>query len=320
MKRKSVIGILICFISTCFCLSQSLFDEGTKLFTEKKYQEAKSVFEQVLKSHSHKAEANYFLGKTHFELGDFDEAEDFLQAAIEVDDRRIDYHLALATVYQEKTRAASFISAPFLAKKWLEQLETAFSLDTHHLDARRRLIQYYLNAPGIGGGDKEKGTRLAEETIKLDELQGRLLYASALSRTDKQDSAIEEYKKVLKLDPQNGSVYNLLGYIYLKRKDFAAAEIHFKKYIDVAPQSPNAYDSMGDYYLERGMLDDAIVRFEKALDIDANSSESRFKLAETFVKKNLKKEARYHLQTLLKLTPRHFRVEDAKELLDELED
>ena len=320
MKNVSIITSVFLLLSASICLSQHPVDQGKQLFHGGKYDDAKSIFEEVLRSDRHNAEANYFLGRIYFQSGAFDESEDYLEKAIEADEKKIDYHLSLATVYQEKTRRASFLSAPFLARKWLNELERAFELDPRYLEARKRLIQYYLNAPGIGGGDKEKGKRLAGETIELDEIQGRLLLASALNRTDKTELAIEEYNRVLKLDPQNGSAHNSLGYIFLKRKDFGAAEINFTKYIEVAPQNPNAYDSMGEYYSQRGKADEAITQFQKALTVDAKFSESRFKLAQAFAEKKMKKEAIHHLQTLLKLTPTHIRANEAKDLLEDLQD
>lgn len=112
MKSVSIIASIFLLLSASMCLSQHPVDQGKQLFHGGKYGEAKSIFEQVLRSDPHNAEANYFLGRIYFESGDFDEAEDYMEKAIETDEKTIDYHLSLATVYQEKTRRASFLSTP----------------------------------------------------------------------------------------------------------------------------------------------------------------------------------------------------------------
>ncbi len=306
------------FLLTFPGLAQDLVEEGKRLFHAERYDEAREIFERVVKSNSDDAQANYFMGRVYLNRGDFDKANEYLEKAVKIDEGNIDYHFWLATVYQEKARRANFLSAAKWAGKWRKELKKAFEIDPKNIEARRRLAFYYLNAPGIGGGDKEKGKKLAEETIEIDEIQGRLLLAYAFQRTDNTEVAIAEYKKVLELEAHNGSACNSLGYLFLKRKDYDAAEYNFKKYIEVAPEDPNAYDSMGDYYSERGMTENAITQYQKAIEINPKFSHSRFKLAQAFEKKQMKKEAIYHLQTLLELTPTHITAKDAEKRLNDL--
>jgi tetratricopeptide (TPR) repeat protein len=253
--KRSIYIIEICLVLYLLPFSgtsQDLIEQGKNLFQSERYDEAKIIFEEVLNLNSENTEANYFMGRIHFAAGEYNKATEYSEKAVKIDEENIDYHLWLATVYQEKARRANFLSAAKLAGKWRKELERAFEIDSKNIGARRRLIFYYLNAPGIGGGDEEKGKKLAEETIKIDEIQGRLLLAYAFQRKENVEAAIAEYQKVVQLDPQNRSAYNSLGYIILKQKDYDAAEFNFKKYIEVAPADPNAYDSMGDYYSERG--------------------------------------------------------------------
>jgi tetratricopeptide (TPR) repeat protein len=299
-------------------LAQSLVDEGKKLFDAKRYDEAKAKFDQALLSNSNDAPANYFLGRVALHFGDFDLAQKCLEKAVALDEGNIDYHLWLASVYSQKARRASFLSIGRWAGKWKAELEGAFAIDPKHIEARKRLISYYLNAPGIGGGDKEKGKRLAEETIKLDEVQGRLLLANAFSRTGKSELAIAEYKKVLELDSQNGAAYNSMGYIFLEKKDYAAAKLNFRKYTEVAPDDPNAYDSFGDYYAELKKIDEAMTLYQKALEIDSTFSTSRFKLAEAYEEKKMPEKAIYHYEKLIVLSPADSRAEDAGKRLKKL--
>jgi len=309
-KARCAFGMTFCFLFSTVC-AQNPVDEGKKLFDAKKYDEAKAIFEQVVKSKPHDAQANYFLSRIYLHSGDFEQAQKYLEKAVEIDEGNIDYHLALANVYSEKARRAGFLSAARWAGKWKAELEKAFAIDAKNLEARRRLINYYLNAPAIGGGDKQKGKKLAEETIAIDEIQGRLLLAYAFRQTKNIELAIAEYEKVLQLDPQNGAAYNALGYAFLRQKDYDAAEQNFKKYVEGARDDPNAYDSLGDCYAERGMINEAMAQYQKALETDSTFSASRFKLAEEYEKKQMTEKAIFHYEQIIALTPADIRAEDA---------
>ncbi len=298
--------------------AQSLVDEGRQLFNEKKYAEAKAIFDRVVKSNPNEAQPNYFLGRITLHFGDYDQAQEYLEKAVQIDGGNIDYHLALAKVYSEKARRASFLAAARWAGKWKAELEKAFAIDPKNLDARSQLIYYYLNAPAIGGGDKDKGQRLAEETIEFDPIRGRLLLAHAFKQSGKIELAVAEYEKVLKLDPKHRASYNNLGYIFLKKKNYDAAELNFKKYVEVAPDDPNAYDSLGDYYSERGKTDEAMAQYQQALEVDSTFSPSRFKLAQAYEKKQMKQDAIHHYETLIALSPADTKAEEAEKRLKNL--
>jgi len=310
--------VVLCFASSASAAVQSSAGQGTELFNAGKYGQAKEVFEKILSLDSQDAQATYFMGRIYIKFADYDAAKNYLEKAVKIDEGNIDFHLWLATVYRQKTRTASFFSAGKWAGKWKAELERAVEIDSANIEARIRLINYYLNAPAIGGGDKDKGKRLAEETIGIDEIQGRLLLAHAHHRMNKIEPAVAEYKKVLVLDPGNGSAHNSLGYIFLKEREYDLAKFHFNKHVEVASEDPNAFDSMGDYYLERGMLDDAAAQYLQALEIDPKFSASRFKLARTYEKAQMNEDAIYHYSKLLELTPTHTKAKDAKNRLEAL--
>jgi len=311
-----IIFFLCIFFSTA--IAQNKVDEGIKLFDAEKYVAAEEIFAKMVQSNPNDSQANYYLGRIYFNLGMQDHALKYLEKAVAIDEGNIDYHLSLAEVYSAKTRNASFLAAGKWAGKWKGELEKAFEIDPKNLDARRRLINYLLNAPAIGGGDKEKGKKLAEETIALDEIQGRLLLAYAYRKHNQIEQAVAEYEKVLSLDPKNGAAYNALGYTFLRQKDYAAAEQNFKKQIAVTPDDPNAYDSLGDCYAERGRMDEAMALFQKALQTDSTFSASRFKLAQAYEKKQMPETAIYHYEKLIALTPADSRADDAAKRVKKL--
>ncbi|GGM89734.1 hypothetical protein GCM10010967_23250 [Dyadobacter beijingensis] len=68
--------------------------------------------------------------------------------------------------------------------------------------------------------------------------------------TDKDtDAAVEYAQKLATLSPTYAPNYNILGYLYLEKKEPEKARGAFEKYLSLAPNEPNAYDSMAEYYL-----------------------------------------------------------------------
>ncbi len=84
------------------------------------------------------------------------------------------------------------------------------------------------------------------------------------------DKAIEEFNKVLELDPDYNEVHNYLGYLYLRMGDPKKSIEHFKTYVSLNPGDHNPLDSLGEAYFRMGRLDEAIAKFREALDIKPN--------------------------------------------------
>lgn len=58
-------------------------DKGTKLLEEKKYEEARKIFQKAVKKESMEKEAYRGLGISYFELKQYDKAKEALEAALE---------------------------------------------------------------------------------------------------------------------------------------------------------------------------------------------------------------------------------------------
>jgi len=82
------------------------------------------------------------------------------------------------------------------------------------------------------------------------------------------DEAIKWYERTLKLAPNDGLSYNMLGYIEMTRGNFAAAETNLRRYAFIAADQANPHDSLGELYTLIGRWDDAERELRKALEIN----------------------------------------------------
>ncbi len=80
-----------------------------------------------------------------------------------------------------------------------------------------------------------------------------------------EEKALEEFQKVLQLDPTYGLALNQMGYIYAWLKNYEKAVECLKKYAALAPTEANPLDTLGEVYFWMGNLDEAIAKYKEAL-------------------------------------------------------
>jgi tetratricopeptide (TPR) repeat protein len=102
------------------------------------------------------------------------QAHDDLDAAVTMGEKAVKLapndalaHLALAHAVGEKAQNASKLKQLGLAKRFKKEAEIVLTLDPKVIEARVGLISFYMQAPGIAGGDKKKAKAMAEEAERI---------------------------------------------------------------------------------------------------------------------------------------------------------
>lgn len=134
---------------------------------------------------------------------------------------------------------------------------------------REKLIFRAAQARMTTNGDRKKLAEIFEEYARRfpDDPESYRFKAAILFKESKPDLAAKEYQHILELDPNDASAYNVLGYIWLGRGDYARSEDSFKRYRFLAPDQANPHDSLGELYANTGRYDEAEESLKKALAI-----------------------------------------------------
>jgi len=267
---------------------------GKEFFKSGDYERAKKVFSDVAKDQPQNAEVYYYLGRTDARLRDFGEAVKWLAKAVALRDTSAVYHLAYANALFTLAGSGSVFRALGRARKGKRQCERALELDPGNLSARYSLIQFYLQAPRIAGGDKDKAESLAEEMVKLSptSILSQVARAEVLIAKKKLDAARDQLEKSVALckTPRDrlrvGRMYNQLGYGFLSVKRCKDAVSSFGSYVSLAPNDANAHDSLGEAYYRCGDLDASITEYEKALTLNPDFKNSKKMLRKVKKAKN----------------------------------
>jgi tetratricopeptide (TPR) repeat protein len=88
-----------------------------------------------------------------------------------------------------------------MARKVRATFEEAVRLDPSNLAARRDLMEFYVEAPRIVGGDKGKALEQVEAIARADAVAGHLARAVFAIRTNHPEAAEAEYQHILEARP-----------------------------------------------------------------------------------------------------------------------
>ena len=167
------------------------------LFKEGKYEDAKRAFQAQLATNARDANALFYLGRIAEEQDRFNEAVDWYERALKINDTSATYHFWLGSATGALAQRASKIKQPFLARKVKGAFERAVQLDPKMLEPRIGLVDFYTMAPGIMGGSKEKARQQADEIRKLHPFRGYFMDARIAAREKNPAAEGQAYEAAL---------------------------------------------------------------------------------------------------------------------------
>jgi len=136
-------------------------------------------------------------------------------------------------------------------------------------------IKFWDSSNSQGGSLTEKD--LAQFASNMRPAQGNpdshYLLACYYQERGRHKEAIEEFKKVISIDPYNIKAYNGMGVSYDLMGDFPRAMESYQKALDLNPNVSFVQNNLGYSYILQGNLDEAITAFQKAVAL--NDQESR---------------------------------------------
>jgi len=294
------------------------------------------LLEGIIKKNDKNDEAHYVLAMVLSSMNHLDDAKAAAKKAIDLKSTAAEYHYALASIYIVESRTAGIFRMPSIASSMKKELEAAQSLDPNHTRTMVALAMYYINVPGIIGGDKNKAIELAKRLITLDEKQGRILLCQLFISMKDYVKATEEANNLLKLDEKQGRIF--LSQIYSKLKDSEKALAELNKIIQIDeytgrsmlivfyeeqgdlgkvepeyrsiesaygnnPDYSEFYNDYGYFLLGQNRVDEAIEKLKKQVALAPGSANAHDSLAEALLIKGMVKESLAEYAKALELDP-----------------
>lgn len=177
--------------------------------------------DQQVRQTPNDAESYLLLCRAYFMMEDWDHGIANCERARDLEPQNSRYYLWLGRIYGEKASRVNFLSAAGMAKKVRTAFERAVELDPRDWEARADLGEFYLDAPGIVGGGKDK--------------------------------ARDQASALMPLKP--GKAYWLLGQIAEKDKNLTEAERQYRAGIEVT-HGTRAWVELAIFFKHTNRLDE----------------------------------------------------------------
>lgn len=213
---------------------------------------------------------------------------------------------------------ASIFSAAGHAKDGLALLKQAVRLAPDDADLQLNLIGFYLQAPGIAGGDEDEAKRMAQTLSGKDPVAGPLAQAMVLNNDEKTDEALKVIDEAIKQQPQQARLLAQKAVLLLSKKQMAEAAALYQQAAQLAEKPQQKYS----YLYQVGRLA-AVEQQDKAAGKAAlqqfidfykdgenqQLSWARVRLAQIHLLEQNKTDAEQTLQPVLALTDKPEKLE-----------
>ncbi|MEJ2247636.1 MAG: tetratricopeptide repeat protein [Acidobacteriota bacterium] len=242
-------------------------DQAMKHYEKGEYKEASELLSTIGDSSNNAAEAKFWLGKSYLKMREWGDAVKAMKKAVDIEPSNALYRLWLGRAYGEN---ADHRKNPFGAwgdaRECRKQFEKARELDPENINIRFDLVEFYAQAPGVVGGDKDKARKEAEVISKLEPKLGYAARAAILEQEKEWD---------------------------LAKKEFLQATLDF-------PNDADTHKDLAQFLFDREDYDGALAGAQKALKLDSLSKRTRVIIAASQVQLAIKlDEAEKNLTNLV---------------------
>lgn len=195
----------------------SAADSVEELIEKGHYKRAEALVRMQLQQNPSDPLANCLMSKIDVAFSRYDEAIAHAEKAVAVDNGSGKFHAQLEDALGAKTGdpKAGMFQKMSVARRMRQEADIALKLDPKNLDANEDLLEFYLEAPGIVGGGKDKARDLAARAIQTDPGLGYYLQAQVAQHEKRWTEAERLLKQVLQTDAKHYQARAQLADLYL---------------------------------------------------------------------------------------------------------
>ncbi len=220
--------VVVAAADPAFPTAQHQFDLGA-------YSAAVATLQGIVARNKSDAGAYYLLARCYYELHDYNAAIAQAEQAIKIEPQNSVYHMWLARAYGSKADKERSL---FTARKVKTEFEAAVRLNPVNLQARRDLMEFYLQAPWIIGGSKDLAMAQVNAIAAQNQVEGHLARAEYWRDAKKLDLAEAEYGWVMELKPKIVDPYLEIAGFYSHQNNAPKMKAAIDAAANVNPSDP----------------------------------------------------------------------------------
>ena len=195
-----------------------------KLLAQGRIDDAILLLQQRITTGPAVAESYILLCRAYLVLDNWDASVSACQKAVKLEPGNSLYHLWLGRAYGKKAEHSNFLTAAGLADDVRKEFETAVQLDPGSVEARSDLADFYIEAPGVMGGGKDKAAAQAKEIAKTEPGEAHLISAKIAEKKKKVGVAEAEYRTAIRVSGGTAGTWLGLANFYRRTGRFPEME------------------------------------------------------------------------------------------------
>ncbi|MGH9767347.1 MAG: tetratricopeptide repeat protein [Blastocatellia bacterium] len=285
--------------------TQPQLDEGVKLISQGRFNEAIAVFNRFKQANPQDARAYFYSGMALTESGRLTAAALELGEAVRLDPQNPEYLILQANVFArlkqkphvddalaifQKTGAAETLDTSWL---WL-LVDTYYRVERFD-DTLRALALMEKRFPNDPRLDLNRG--------QVHAIQGKL------------DLALESFRKSIVKHPGAALAHFELGKLLYQSNDLMAAKKALLEAIRLEKNNPQYLQKIGAVFLALKEVDEAVAHLEHAITLDPNSPRINYSLGQAWQRKGERHKAAEFIKKFQELKRREEQVEELERTL-----
>jgi tetratricopeptide (TPR) repeat protein len=169
---KRIVFVLLFF--PILLWSQANFEKAEQLLESGKTDQARLLFENIVKENPSHLKAIEYLGDIAGQNKSWDKALFYYKKLKQLQPAEADYYYKYGGALGMKAKEVNKFRALGMIDEIKSSFEKSIVLDPKHKEARWALVLLYLQLPGIVGGSEAKAVAYSNELMRLSPLDGYL--------------------------------------------------------------------------------------------------------------------------------------------------
>ena len=298
-------GLLLCASAS----ASALTPQELKGQLEARDKKALPNAEAYAKANPNNADALVLLTRARLQAGKPEAAVGSAEKAVKLAPNNAQAQFWLGNAYGTQINNVGMMSKMSMAPKLRDDFEKTVRLDPDNLDARESLLEYYLQAPSVVGGGRDKAQIQVREIARRDPARGHLAQARIYLSEENNAAALKSYEAAYAAKPGDANIRLALGVAYQQASRWNDAFKHFRAWVVQDAKAGVAWYQIGRTSALSGqLLDEGIGALRKYLGMPHAGNEPQnqnayYRLGQLYAKAGRKAEAKAAFQSALKLEP-----------------
>ena len=222
------------------------------------WKRARALVEARLRQAPNDPLAICLTSQIRFAFGDSNTPLKLAEQALALDGASSKYHRQVAEVIGVMAQHANMFQQLLLARRFKKEIDAAIALDPKNIQSLRDLMEFYLLAPGIAGGDKAEARAVADRIGRADRSQG-FSVSARLAEFDKGWGTAEALlRRAVEAAPERYKAKIELAQFELanEHRNVDAAEAAARQALEMDATRVDAYSVLAEVFASRGQWAD----------------------------------------------------------------